>query len=289
MTKKDYMSGMPELLTKLYDGKFQKRMLRKEVIEVRDPCLIIFAGGIKERMQQLLSFEQVSSGFIPRFVFITAESDVSRLKPLGPPTGQTLTHGEAIQKELLEIYNHYRTFIKIEIGDRGNVAEMPKKWDCQLTTDAWVRYNKLESQLMDSGLKADRPDLMTPIYDRLSKSILKAAMLLSASRQRGDDVLISEDDILRAIMYGEQWRVHAREMVQGIGKGTFEKQLDAVYRQISRSPGVGRSSVMQYHHLTARSANEIFETLRQRGLITSQKAGRSERLFPAQSLIGEEG
>lgn len=289
MTKKDYMSGMPELLTKLYDGKMQKRMLRKEVIEVRDPCLIIFAGGIKERMQQLLSFEQVSSGFIPRFVFITAESDVSRLKPLGPPTGQTLSNGEAIQKELLEIYNHYRTFVKIEIGDKGNVAEMPKKWDCRLTPDAWVRYNKLESQLMDSGLKAERPDLMTPIYDRLSKSILKAAMLLSASRQRGEeDILITEDDILRAIMYGEQWRVHAREMVTGIGKGTFEKQLDAVYRQISRSPGVGRSTVMQYHHLTARSANEIFETLRQRGLITTQKAGRSERLFPVQSLIGEE-
>ena len=31
MTKKDYMAGMPEMLTKLYDGKFQRRLLRKEV------------------------------------------------------------------------------------------------------------------------------------------------------------------------------------------------------------------------------------------------------------------
>ena len=75
MTKKDYMSGMPELLTKLYDGKLQKRMLRKEIIEVKDPRLIIFAGGIRSKTQQLLTLEHVSSGFMPRFVFLTAESD----------------------------------------------------------------------------------------------------------------------------------------------------------------------------------------------------------------------
>lgn len=282
MNKKEYYAGMAELLTKMYDGKMQKRMLRKEVIEVKDPILIIFAGGIKERITQLLTFEQVSSGFIPRFVFITAESDVARLRPLGPPTEATLNAGSEIRDELTEIYNHYRTFEKIEInvGSQKQVIDTAKKWDAQLTEDAWIRYNKLEAQMLDTGLHSDRPDLMTPVYDRLSKSILKAAILLAASRQRGQHVVVEEEDILRAIMYGEQWRAHVRDIVKGLGKGSFEKQLDAVYRQIQRSPGIGRSSVMQYHHLTARSANELFETLAQRGLITRTKSGRTEQLYP---------
>lgn len=286
MTKKDYMAGMPELLTKLYDSKFQKRVLRKEVIEVKDPILIIFAGGIKDRIAQLLTFEQVSSGFIPRFVFITAESDVTKLKPLGPPTGAMKDTSTAIEEELRSIYNHYRTFVKLELEGTKNVIETPKKWDAELTPEAWIRYNKLESQMLDTGLKSERPDLMTPMYDRLSKSMLKAAVLLSASRQRGEKIVVEETDILRAIMYGEQWRTHAREIVQGIGKGTMERQLDSVMRQIERSPGITRSSIMQYHHLSARTANELFETLSQRGRITRAKVGKTEQLYPTAQTVG---
>src|ERR1035437_8263517 len=83
MVKKDYMAGMAELLTKLYDGTMQRRMLRKEVIEVKDPRLIFYAGGIKNKITSLLTYEQVSSGFMPRFIFITAESDLNKIKPVG--------------------------------------------------------------------------------------------------------------------------------------------------------------------------------------------------------------
>lgn len=280
MTKKDYYAGMPELLTKLYDGKLQKRMLRKEVIEVRDPILIIFAGGIKERITQLLTFEQVSSGFIPRFVFITAESDVTRLKPIGPPTSTMLDAGEGIRNELTDIYNHYRTFIRLELEKGKQAIEEPKKWNVEMAPEAWVRYNQLEAQMLDTGLKSERPDLMTPVYDRLSKSILKAAILLAASRQRSERVVVELEDMLRAIMYGEQWRVHVRDIVKGLGRTSFERQLDNVMRQIRKSPGVSRSSIMQYHHLSARGANDLFSTLEQRGLITRSKVGRTEQLFP---------
>src|SRR5690606_32174212 len=104
MTKKDYMAGMAELLTKLYDGKMQKRILRKETVEVREPILILFAGGIKNKVTRILTHEQVSSGFMPRFIFITAESDISTLKPLGPPTQKTINTGDAIRNELIDIY-----------------------------------------------------------------------------------------------------------------------------------------------------------------------------------------
>lgn len=276
ITKKDYYSGMPELLTKLYDGKMQKRILRKETIEVREPILIFFAGGIKDKITGLLTHEHVSSGFMPRFVFITAESDINRLKPIGPPTATTTGSGDAIRNELMDIFSYYRKPIHMTVQKTAAVLDEPMKFEAELTGDAWVRYNILESDMLSAGLAMEKPDMMTPTYDRLSKSILKAAILLSAARQRSEKLVVEEIDIIRAISYGEQWRTHANEVMINVGKGTYERQLDTIVRAIERTPGVTRSKIMQWYHLSSRSASEMFDTLEQRGAIKRIRAGRTE-------------
>lgn len=280
MTKKDYMAGMPETLTKLYDGKLQKRILRKEVIEVRDPCLLIFAGGIKNKVTQLLTFEQVSSGFMPRFVFITAESDITRVKPLGPPTSQIDNNREAIRNELADIAAFYKATTTMEIKNVKVSYTVQKKWDAELTPQAWHRYNQIETQLLDAGVSSERPDIMTPVNDRLAKSILKAAILLSASRQKEEKVVVEELDIIRAAGYGENWRMYVREVMENIGIGQAEKQVNQVHNYIIKNPGVSRSQIMRTYHLNARDISQLLETLDQRSLITRQKQGRGETLWP---------
>jgi len=283
ISKKDYYAGMPEVLTKLYDGKFQKRILRKETIEVRDPCLIIFAGGIRNKITSILTFEQVSSGFMPRFIFITAESDPTKLRPLGPPTQLIDDVRASIREELEGLVEHYKAFTTMVIENKHvpkATVQVQRSWDAELTPEAWLRYNQLEAQLVDEGLEMEKPDIMTPVHDRLSKSILKCALLLAASRQRGDTVLVEEIDILRATMYGEQWKLHAHEVMASVGKGTMERTLDLVMATIRRKPGCSRSLIMQYFHLTARQTNEILDTLEQRGHLVRERRGRTELLNP---------
>jgi len=287
MTKKDYMAGMAELLTKLYDGKMQKRMLRKEVIEVRDPRLILFAGGIKNRITGLLTFEQVSSGFIPRFVFITAESDLSRLRPIGPPTTKSTGNRDAILEELRDISHQYNQTQVLHIEKLKAEIKQKIMFDATMTEEAWVRYNKLESTLLQAELKHQQSKIMTPVGDRLAKSILKTAILLAASRQRTPDIVVEEIDILTAIKYGEQWRNHAEEVIGNIGKGEAERKLDLILHAVQRKPqGVARSTLMQHYHLDSRTATIAFETLEQRGLITRQKSGRTEILIPTRVVAG---
>jgi hypothetical protein len=280
MTKKDYMAGMAELLTKLYDGKTQKRLLRKEVTTVKDPVLIIFAGGIKNKITSLLTYEQVSSGFMPRFIFITAESDPSRLKPLGPPTIQIIDTKAAIRDELEGLVKHYWRTSTVQVGT-DRITE-PHRWEARLVPDAWRRYNKLEADLVDAGLNTERADILTPTYDRLAKSVLKAAVLLAASRQRGNEIVVEEIDIIRAASYGEQWRGHAVEVIENVGKSQNERQLDNIVRLVERKQGITRSVVMQHYHLDARQTTLLLDTLEQRGLITVQRRGRTQVLFPAQ-------
>lgn len=277
ITKRDYYAGMLETLTKLYDGKLQKRVLRKETLEIRDPCLVLFAGGIKDRIMQLMTYDHIGSGFIPRFCFITAESDVTRLKPLGPPTEKTLGIRHELIDRMRRMYNHYH----VTDGTDQMVVGPTHIWHASLTENAWVRYNTIESMMLQAALDSNMPDLLTPTFDRLCKSGLKAAVLMAASSRLADDVIVTEQDLVRAFYYVEQWMQHTLYIIANIGKTTTEVNLDKVYRYIVANPGCHRSRVMQMFRLTARDAESVFMTLEQRGLILRAKAGRGETFTPA--------
>jgi hypothetical protein len=291
MTKKDYMAGMPEMLTKLYDGKFQKRLLRKEPVEVRDPILIVFAGGIKNRTQQLLTLDHVSSGFMPRFVFITAESDPSKVQPMGPPIIRDLTGRHALLEEMAEMYDFYHTdpVAKPSRGIQTRGPAKPKKWNAHLTPQAWARFNKFEDDLMQAGIRSDRPDLLTPVYDRLGKSALKASLLIAAAANRDEEQLeITEDHILMSIRYAQEWRRHAIEVINGVGKSAYERDIERTLALIKRKPGITRSQIMQHYHLTAQTASALFNTMEQRGLVETNKFGTAQTFRAVGQLTIEE-
>lgn len=176
------------------------------------------------------------------------------------------------------MYNHYNAEQVIKINDRE--VTVPKKWDAELSPEAWVRYNKFEADMLQVGLDSGRPDLMTPTMDRLAKSGLKMSILLAATRLE-DTVRVTEQDVIRAFYYVERWSVFTLDLINNIGKTTSERLLDRVYGSITAQPGITRSALMQNHHLTARDADLVFNTLEQRGLISSEKHGRGMRYAPA--------
>ena len=284
MSKKDYMAGMAEMLTKLYDGKTQKRLLRAGPIDIRDPRLIFFAGGIRSRIQSLLSLDHVSSGFMPRFVFLTADADVTRIKPLGPPVARDSKAREALIAEIQDIYNHYNQLTEMNIAGAGIKPQVPKKWRATLTPRAWGRFNKFESDLLDAAVKSDRPEILTPLYDRLGKSTLKVAVLVAASEQRTDEVTVDEIDILHAISFCADWRRHAIDVVNKVGQTNVERDIERVLTVVRRNrTGISRSKLMQYFHLTAHSADAIFRTLEQRAAIRKVSTANGGTVyFPAE-------
>jgi hypothetical protein len=278
ITKKDYYAGMAETLTKLYDGKFQKRVLRKDIIEVRDPVLIMFAGGIRERVLSLLTYEHVASGFLPRFVFITAESDLTRMRPLGPPTVASTAERDRLLAQFNSLSNHYKQIATIHVN--GRTIEAAKAYNASLTEDAWHRYNQFESALLNTGLRSFHSDVLTPSFDRLAKSGLKVAVLVAATRNLSDRVVVEERDIVRAFHYVEQWQGYTLDVLNNIGRTTAERQIELIRGAIMRNEGVLRSELMQKYHLSARDTDQILMTLDQRGQITRHKSGRTERLYP---------
>ena len=159
-------------------------------------------------------------------------------------------------------------------------------WNAELTPEAWIRYNRIEAAMLQAGMESQMPDITTPVNDRLSKSMLKAAILIAASRTRNERVVVEEKDILRAAYYGQWWRVYAREIMGNVGKGTAERQLDTIIRAVESNPGISRSIIMRNYHLNARDTDATFATLEQRGLLTRERSGKTERLYPSRPKSG---
>src|SRR5690606_3546761 len=99
-----------------------------------------------------LSFEHVSSGFMPRFIFITAESDVARVKPLGPPTEMTDNNRIAILNELSDMRSFYTRTTTMVVKNTKIKYDEHIKFDAKLTPEAWHRYNQIETQMLEAGV-----------------------------------------------------------------------------------------------------------------------------------------
>lgn len=274
---KDYMAGFGEQLTKLYDGDDVKRLLRKETIHVKDPRFIIFAGGIKDRTQMILTQEHVMSGFIPRFIFITAEGDPANLRPTGPPEqDRDVEERELLYNELQDMHAHY-TMPKPLIQNGKIIGTMAAEYAATLTQEAWARFNVFEEQMRDTALSTGLPHLV-PVHERLSTSTLKAAVLLAASRKRDDGLVVEEIDILHAIYYARHWREYASEIVNGIGKSHDERLIDRImdFVRVSES-GVSRAELMNLFLLDMKRADLIFGTMIQRNLVFAMEVGGQKR------------
>jgi hypothetical protein len=274
---KDYMAGFGEQLTKLYDGDDIKRLLRKDIIHVKDPRFIIFAGGIKDKTQMLLTEDHVMSGFIPRFIFVTAEGDPANVQPTGPPKRETdLDQREQLINELIDLSNHYSQPMPI-IRDGRVVGSVPTQFDATLTHEAWERYNLFETQMRNTALSTSL-NYLVPMHERLAMSTLKAAVLLAASRKREDGLVVEEIDILHAIYYAQRWREYACEVVNGIGKTNDERLIDRIYTYVAKNgSGVLRAELMNMFLLDVKRADLIFSTMIQRNLLFPLDVGGQKR------------
>lgn len=262
--KKDYYAGMFETLTKLYDGKRQKRILRKEEIDIREPNFLFFAGGIKSRMMELLSFDHINSGFLPRFCFVSAESDTTKLKPVGPPTEKDKTFYNRMIVRLIHMHKFFN-HAKTEDGKR-------KIWEASLTDDAWYLYNQFEYRMVSDVMESTQKDVLTPIMSRLANSGLKAAVILaSIDPNNKDEIVVDEAHLLRAFYFIEQWREYALEVVAGAGSSNDERKISQIMQLIEASPGISRPELMRLTKMKPQEMDYVITTLQQREMISSSK------------------
>lgn len=281
--KKDYLSGMPETLTQLYDAPaFYSRRLRKEVITISSPLFIFFGGGIKEKVYGYLDDEDIISGFLPRFLVVTGTTDTTRLRPTSPRTETGAVGREQLKSELAAMHQNYIMVQSVQI--LGQETTLERVREVELTPEAWARYQDIERRIADAAQQTTRRITTLPTFERLSRSLLKMSVLLAASRIEpdiGDDVLQAEEiDVMQAAKFIQRWAPHTIDLILNVGLSFSQRQLDRILEYIRDNPGVMRGQVMQMFRLMKRDTDDILNTLADRGLIKQVKVGRGTSLIP---------
>lgn len=276
--RKDYMASMPEMLTQLYDaGKVYTRRLRKETISVTHPIFIFFGGGIRDKMYSLVTEEYIISGFMPRFLVVSGDADLKNLRRTGPalPASQEERTKLAVKfRDMNAIYNKIEDIVIL-----GQTTQMPVVNECIFEPKAWERYAEIEGKLVEAAYDAVGSNLLLPTVERLSRSMLKMAVLLAAARQEPYEGTVQGKlgDMLQAAKYISKWAPHSVDLVLNSGTTVFQKTLDKIMGTIRKRPGISRSEIMRNYKLSKREMDEVQITLEERGMIVPKKEGRGYR------------
>ena len=282
MQKKQYMAGMVETFTKMYDvPKTYPRLLSKDVVTLREPVFIFFGGGITERTYSLINEHYVIGGFLPRFLIVTGYTDVDRIRPTGPRRSIDIEKKEELLTLFKHLSNTYNSYVEVEAA--GQSFELEREIEAVLTDEAWEKFHQVEKDLTTVARDSSFSMLAIPTFTRMAFSMLKLAMLLAAARQDPSDestITVELQDILEATYFIQRWGKHTVELLKHAGQSPDEMKLNAIYRTIERHPGCQRSMLMQRHHLNKMQMDMIEGTLEDRMMITKKRTGKATNYFP---------
>lgn len=281
MVKRDYLAGSMEHFCQLYDSQHLRRLLKSGNVDIRDPVFIIFGGGIREKIYWNLSSMHIESGFIPRFIFVSPEVDLTDLRAAGPASQESLDSREALLDRLVGIQSHYNPQID-DVGDGSIIFNgASRSWNAKLSEDSWILYNKIEHTMHSMAFESDVRDMMLPMMDRLAKSGLKMAALIAAAERMSDEVVIHPIDILHAFHYIENYVGYSIEIISNADKTASEKLYERMAGYVEEHPGVNRSTLMRRYKLNSKQADGIFATLVDRGMVNSSKQANGVIFYPS--------
>lgn len=282
INKKDYLANMPELMTQLYDvPKLLIRQLRKETITIEKPYFIFFGGGIKDKVHQLLTEEYILSGFLPRFLVVYGDTDLSRIRRTGPATALTQNSKFDIMDRVKGLYGQYNQSAEINI--LGQIATVPRRFEAKLTNDAWEQYGDFEDLLTKTAAGSPNSMLALPTFTRLGFSLLKMSMILAACENEPDTIntlKVEKKHVTQAAWFIQKWGRYSVQMIENTGLSFLEKNVQKMLASIKRHPGATKSFFMQTHKFQSREVNDLLQTLVDRGLIRIEKEGNGLRLWP---------
>lgn len=275
-TKKEYNAGILQALTSLYDGRQEKRTLRSGTIIVKKPRLILWCGGIKSQMQEVLSIEHIRSGFIPRFIVVSGTTTSDQIRPIGPPvdTDEIDSVKSRIVDELYSIVDFWMPKPKVQQMTLGSTTTkrtvMQGEREMTATPEAWDRMKWLTFDAVKLGENSSSPDIYTPMYVRLADSVIKIAILLTGARK---SLTIEFNDVCQAIRLADIFAESATDFARGVEQAPdinpWEKKADKILKYIrDKHPApVNRSEIMRRFHVKAHDIADVEQTLIQRGHI----------------------
>lgn len=221
---KPYLQGVKGELTELYDGKVSGKLRasgdkNEQVRKGSRVAMVLFTMGIRDQLAKYLTLEDFQSGFLTRFIYVTAESPertkesdyVAQADPHEAKKGDPVF--DALVERMVEAREHWE----------GWADPTERTIPVLCTDEAWARWNKFISEALDAAEGTEKSQVVEAAASRLSNSILKCATLL-AMWDMEDEVSLKH--MLAAINYCGSWFEHMVSMADSITASAWKRRQD---------------------------------------------------------------
>jgi hypothetical protein len=232
-------------------------------------------------MYSLLNDEFILSGFLPRFLIVGGDADLTKLRPTGPLPVELGAKRIELREKFVDLHSIYNDMATIEIPDADTSFKVPIQTEVVLTDDAWKFFQDTEMLLAKEASQSAASMVAQPTFGRLAWSSLKMGMLLAAARQKpnkDNQIKVKLQDLQAAAWYIQKWGVHTIDLIQNVGRSANQRMVTRVYEHVRRRSGCTRSELSRHYHLGKKELDLILDTLVDRGQIRVKKVGNGHAI-----------
>lgn len=226
---KTYMASAAERFTELYDGHVPvtiRSAKGKTQTERAETNFIMYLMGITSKTADVLTTEYFRSGFLARFIYVTA------------PTPPRTKESEDIQQA-----DEYEVNVRDEQLEQmmKSLSESVMFWQkkggprpVRLSQPALERFNQFKWEMGNYSEAHPERESIEPSRQRLALSVWKCAVLL-AMYDRYEEVQLRH--LLTAIMYSEEWFWNLTQMAGAISASEWQRDVDQLETLITDKGG----------------------------------------------------
>lgn len=224
INNKNYMSGLNDFLTELYDGKVRGKLRATGSTKSSDSVetnFVLFLMGIVSKITSVLTLDDFQSGFLARFIHVIGEAPPRTRESewLDQASPSQIAGGDPVYLELLRKLMMQRAAWAKRSPQRDTIPIVFEE-------DAWRRWNEANWELQEAVKEHERAEILEAAVDRMGKSAIKAAALLAMSEGRDRANL---DDVLVALRYTGVWATHMVRSAEMVSESFFKKDLRTLH------------------------------------------------------------
>jgi hypothetical protein len=285
LDSKAYLAGIKGELTEIYDGKVTGKLRASG--EEKDKkrkgarvALNLFAMGIKEQLADYLTEDDFQSGFLTRYIWVSAEplERTAETDYIGQQDKTERTKGDPAFLALMERIRHARDVWCDWNDPTERTIAVP------MTEAAHKRYNEFVTAALDAAEVQSKATILTAATARLSTSILKAATLL-AMVDLCDEVELKH--MQAAVNYCGEWFEHLVGMTKRISESNWKRRQDKLMEAIfSKGGELGWQPAYRLFNaeMKAREFTELVQSLEEAGQIVFSKNKKTKTLIAVEGI-----
>jgi len=245
--RRDYMAGMVERLTELYDApQTYTRELKGRSFTIKQPVLSILAASTMEWLQRTMGEDDVRGGFYPRFLFVPEGMRGSTMALPPPPDPHAETALVRGLSRLIHLHGE---------ADLSGVRTGYERWFDRMVTSIYMQ---------------DDSEILSAFAGRLSVTVLKLALLYHVAET--DNLTVSPEALERALALAGWLQEATGWLLQdGLSFSRWDKDRKRVLGLIQRRQGIPHSALLKASHSPARLLKEIANTLIEEGTVLAEQ------------------